>query len=181
MDRVEKRSEVELISGYLSKAQIAVCADYRGLTVAQVTELRRNLRKIGSVGRVVKNTLAKLSADNVFEKSAGEELTKFKNVFEGPSMLVVSYDDPISPSKVLTDFSKSYAPFKIKGGWFEGSFVDVAGIEALATMPSREELLATLLRLINTPATQTVRLLQAPASGLVRLVEAYRQKLSEAA
>lgn len=181
MNRVEKQAELELIGGYLSKAQIAVCADYRGLTVGQVTELRRSLRKIGSVGRVVKNTLAKLSIDKVYHSSSAADLGKFKDIFEGPSMLVVSYDDPISPSKVLTQFSKSYAPFKIKGGWFEGSFVDVGAVEALATMPSREELLATLLRLINTPATKTVRLLQAPGSRLVQLLEAYRQKLSEAA
>ena len=181
MNRVEKREEIELLSGYLNKAQIALCADYRGLTVGQITELRRSLRKVGSVGRVVKNTLAKLSIESAYKNSDLEEVKKFQGIFEGPSLLVVSNEDPVSPSKVLAEFGKIYKPFQIKGGWFEGGFVDQGGVQALAMLPSREELLAQLLRLINAPATQVVRLMQAPASQMVQLLEAYRQKMSEAA
>lgn len=177
MEKAEKQAELESLGQSFGASQIALCADYRGLTVAQMTELRRGLRKVGSSGQVVKNTLARISVERSCKDADGAEVDKFKRVFEGPSFLVFGADDPISAAKLLAEFSKKHQPFKIKGAWFEGSFVDPAGVEMLAAMPSREELLAKLLAVISAPATQLVRLLQTPATQVTRVVEEQRKKL----
>lgn len=179
MERAEKDNEIEFLTGVLSKSQIALCADYRGLNVAEITALRKKLRENGAIGKVVKNTLAKISA----KKALGENgevtdpLQKFLDLFEGPSFLVYSDKDPIASAKVIQEFTKTKESFRIKGAWVDGGFVDNKGVDALAKMPSKEETLSMLLRLISTPATQIVRLLNAPASQLAQVVEAYRRKL----
>jgi large subunit ribosomal protein L10 len=181
MERAEKQAEVESLSGRLEQARIALTADYRGLTVAEITELRKQLRETGSVGRVVKNTLAKISAQKVFGESEGEDLQKFLDVFEGPSMLVTSEEDAVSPTKVLTKFAKEHEALTLKGGWFDGGFIDDKGLEELSKLPSREELLAKLLSVISAPATQVVQLMQAPGSQLVRTLEAHRANIEKGA
>jgi len=177
MERTEKQTEIDLLNKSFESAQIALCADYRGLTVAQITKLRRQLRGSGLEGRVVKNTLAKIAAKRVLKDSDGTEMEKFLELFKGPSFVVFSRHDPVAPAKMASEFGKENEAFKIKGAWFEGAFVDVQGVKALASMPSREETLAKLLALIAAPATQLVRVLQAPAAQVVRVLEACRQKL----
>lgn len=179
MERAEKNSEIEFLTSVFSKSQIALCADYRGLNVAEITTLRKKLRDNGAIGKVVKNTLAKISA----KKALGENgevtdpLQKFLDLFDGPSFLIYSDKDPITSAKIVQEFIKTKETFKVKGAWVDGAFVDTRGVDALAKMPSKEETLSMLLRLISTPATQMVRLLNAPASQLVQVIEAYRRKL----
>jgi large subunit ribosomal protein L10 len=177
MDRQEKRQEVEFLNDCFTKAQIALCADYRGLTVAQVTKLRRELTKVGARARVVKNTLARIAVQDVFKSAEQAELERFTKIFDGPSFVVFSEKDPVAPSKVLATFAKDNEKFSIKGAWFEGAFVDKSGVGQLATMPGKEELLGKLLNLLLAPATQLVRLMQAPGTQLVRVLDAQRAKL----
>lgn len=177
MNREEKKAEVQYLSDCFQKSQIAVCADYRGLSVGQITDLRSKLRKAGSFGRVVKNTLAKISVGQVFSEQDSGSLEKFLGLFEGPSLLVFSFEDPIAPTKVMAEFAKEHQALELKGGWLDGEFVDDKGVTALSKMPGREETLAKLLNLMSTPATQLVRLLQAPAQKTVQVLEAQRQKL----
>ena len=179
MNRAEKQVELELLTGKFTGSQLALCAEYRGLTVGQITNLRRELRQSGAVGRVVKCTLARLAVEKSLKNTTSGEAAKFEGMLKGPVMLVFS-NDPVGPSKVITKFAKTAEALKIKGGWFEGVCLDKAGVEQLATMPSREEILGKLLALINAPATQLLRLMQAPAEQTVRVIDAQRQKIETA-
>jgi large subunit ribosomal protein L10 len=177
MNKDEKQAEISGLQESFSKAQIALLADYRGLTVAEITELRKALKGAGSVGRVVKNTLAKISAKQALKDSGDSEIEKFLALLNGPNMVVFSEGDPVASAKVLTQFAKEHEKLSLTGAWFEGECIDVKGVEALSSLPSREELLGKLLALINAPATQLVRLLQAPSTQVVRVLDAYRAKL----
>ena len=179
MERAEKQAEIEYLVECFSKAQVALCADYRGLTVAEVTELRRELNKTGCIGRVVKNTLARISAQKVYDKANQEELNKFLALLEGPSFVVTNPTDPVAPAKVITKFVKDKNKMAIKGGWLDGAFLDSKGVESLSQMPGKEQTLGKLLGLLAAPATQLVRLFQAPASQLARVIEAHRANLEK--
>jgi large subunit ribosomal protein L10 len=178
MDRAEKQAELDLLIGKFTKSQVAVCADYRGLTVAKITELRRELRKAGSEGRVVRNTLARLASTKVATNAKPGELEKFLGSIVGPTLVITCDSDPIAPTKVLAKFAKANADkFRVKGCWLDGAYVDAAGVDSLSNMPGREETFAMLLALINEPATRLVRLMSEPSAQVVRSIEAYRKKL----
>lgn len=177
MNRAEKQAEINYISDCIQKSQVALCADFRGLTVAAITTLRRELKKNGSFGRVVKNSLARLSIEKVLTQAHASESEKFKQLFDGMNLFVFSFEDPVAPAKVLAKFAKDNEKFKVKGAWLDGQFVEAKGVEDLSKMPGRAEVLAQLLRLINTPATQLARVVQAPGEQLVRVLEAHRKNL----
>lgn len=181
MDRQEKQAEVEFLDKALASAQVALCADFRGLTVSEVTELRKQLRKSGARARVVKNTLVRLAAAKALKAvgASESELNKFVALFDGPNFVVYSDTDPIAPAKVISGFAKDHQNLKIKGGWVDGSFVDQAGVDTLSKMPGREETLARLLALISAPATQLVRLLAEPGTQVVRVIDAQRANLEK--
>jgi len=181
MERAEKEAEVDFLKDRFSKAQVALCANYRGLTVSKITELRKALWGQGATGRVVKNTLAKISLEQALVDADAAEKEKMMATFAGPTFLVFSEKDPVSPAKVLSDFMKENKAFVVKGAWLDGVFVDDKGIGELAKMPGKEELLGKLLNLIMAPATQLVRTIQAPGSQTVQVLEAQRKKLEEAA
>lgn len=181
MDRAEKQAELEAIGAGFASAQVALCADYRGLTVAEVTALRKELRKNGAKGKVVKNTLARLAAEKAYKDADATHLKKFMELFEGPSVVIYSDTDPVAPAKVVFAFAKDHQNLKIKGGWVDGQFIDKAGAETLSKMPGREETLAKLLALIAAPATQLVRLLAAPSTQVVRVLDGHRQNLEKKA
>ena len=181
MDRAERQAEVEYLAGCFTKSQIVLCADYRGLTVGQVTGLRKELKKSGATAQVVKNKLGHLSLKKAKAGNTKDaEIEKFRSVLKGPS-LVIFADDPVGPAKALAQFKKANEIFTIKGALFEGAFIDPAGVDVLSKMPGRAETLAGLLRLINGPATQLARLLSAPSGQVVRVLEAQRQNLEKKA
>lgn len=175
MNREEKKLEIDHIADCIAKAKIAVVADYKGLTVEQVTNLRKQLRAADCDARVVKNTLTKLALAKVYKDDSSEDLSKLASLFEGTNMFLFSYKNIVEPTKVLTKFAKERESFKLKGAWFEGKFLGQAEVDELSNMPSREELLAKLLCLINAPATQLLRVMKAPAEQVARLVEAVRK------
>lgn len=181
MERAEKDQIVEELASRLSKAEVALVADYQGLSVMQFNELRKVLRDSGAVGQVFKNTLVRLSA----KKSIGDDVTaefeKFIGTLKGPSLVITSDKDPVTPAKVLAQFIKDKQKVTVKGAWLDGKFLDQAAVEALSRMPGKEEILGTLLALINTPATQLLRLMNTPATQVSRVIDAQRQKLEQAA
>lgn len=179
MNKQEKQQEIAGLHEQFAKAQIAMLADYRGLTVKQITELRKALHGVGSVSTVVKNTLAKISATQALGDSDSQEREKFLSLLAGPNMVVFAENDPVTSAKILTKFAKEHEKLSLKGAWFEGECIDAKGLEALSNMPSREELLGQLLGLLSAPATQLVRLLQAPATQVVRVLDAQRAKLEK--
>lgn len=181
MERQEKVVQVEALTQAFGSAQSALCADYRGLTVLEITELRKQLRKAGSKGVVVRNSLARLAAAKALKETGASEaeIKKFVDLFHGPAMVVYSDSDPVAPAKVISGFAKDHQNLKIRGGWVDGTCLDQSGVETLSKMPGREETLARLLRLIATPATQLVRLLAAPGTQVVRVVDAHRSNLEK--
>jgi large subunit ribosomal protein L10 len=139
----EKQQLVSDVTTKLRESSCTVVADYRGLTVAQVTQLRKNLREAGVEFQVLKNTLVRRA-------TAEAELTDLDSVLTGPTAIAFS-KDIIAPAKILNDFAKKNDKLQIKGGVVEGRVVDQAQIKALADLPSREGLLSMLLSVLQAP------------------------------
>jgi large subunit ribosomal protein L10 len=140
----EKQQIVEEITAKLRESAATVLADYRGLNVAQVTELRRKLREAGIEFKVLKNTLIRRATANA-------ELTDLDSVLTGPTAVAFGKDDVVAPAKILSEFAKQNEALKIKGGVVEGRVVGVDEIKALADLPSREGLLSMLLSVLQAP------------------------------
>jgi len=140
----EKQQIVEEITTKLRESAATVLADYRGLNVAQVTELRRKLREAGIEFKVLKNTLIRRATANA-------ELTELDSVLTGPTAVAFGKDDVVAPAKILSEFAKQNDALKIKGGVVEGRVVGFDEIKALADLPSREGLLSMLLSVLQAP------------------------------
>ena len=168
LNREEKAVVIEEVSAELAKAQSVIIAEYRGLDVASVTVLRKSARESGVYLRVLKNTLVRRAvADTPFE-GLSDQLV-------GPLMYAIS-DDPVAAAKVLSEFAKSNDKLVIKGGAMPNSLLDVEGVKALATMPSRDELLAKLLGTMQAPIAQFVRTLNEVPTKFVRGLAAVRDQ-----
>jgi large subunit ribosomal protein L10 len=166
--RSEKEETIKSLQEKFGKAQVAIVAEFNKLDVAAVTDLRKKMRAAKVDYQVVKNTLAKRAAK-------GTSIEKVEDILAGPTALVIGYEDPVAPAKVLQDFLKDLKDkeaLKVRGAVVNGSRVDAKGVEALAKMPGLPELRATLLRMINTPATQLARVIAAPGQQLARVVQA---------
>ncbi|MFC4304647.1 50S ribosomal protein L10 [Cohnella boryungensis] len=138
-----KQQEVDAIAAKLRESSSTVVADYRGLNVAQVTLLRKQLREAGIEFQVLKNSLVSRAA-------ASADLNDLDAVLTGPTAVAFS-SDVIAPAKILSDFAKKNDALKIKGAIVEGRFVDAAQVKALADLPSREGLLSMLLSVLQAP------------------------------
>ena len=153
MAKVElKQPIVQEISENVKDAQSVVVVDYRGLTVAEDTELRKQLREAGVTYKVYKNTLM----TRAFE---GTDFESLAPVLEGPSAIAISTEDATAPARVIAKFAKSAPALEIKAGVVEGTFYDANGMMAVASVPSREELLSKLLGSIQSPITNFARVL----------------------
>lgn len=153
MAKVElKQPIVQAIADDIKDAQSVVIVDYRGLTVAQDTELRKQLREAGVIYKVCKNTMMK----RAFE---GTDFAGLEEYLEGPSAMVVSKDDATAPARIICKFSKTAEALEVKAGVVEGTVYDAAGITELSKIPSREELLSKLLGSLQSPITNLARVL----------------------
>ena len=139
--------------------------DYRGLTVKQIQSLRREIRGADAAMKVYKNTLMHIA----LKETDGPDMDE---ILEGPSAFVFAGEDPVASAKVLKNFAKDNENLTIKGGMMDGQFLDVAKVEAVASLPSREELIAKLLGTITNPLAQTVRVLNGPMESFARVVSA---------
>jgi large subunit ribosomal protein L10 len=164
MDRVTKEAQVNELKDKLGRVTSIVLADYRGLDVPTVTGLRDEFRKVQCEYKVFKNTLVKLAIK-------GTKLEGMSKYLEGPTAMILSYENPSAPAKVATKFAKDQEKFVLKGGFFEG-VLDVKGVEGLATMPGKDELRAKLLATFMAPATDLVRTLSAGAQNFMYLLSA---------
>ena len=154
MAKVElKQPIVQAIAEEIKDAQSVVLVDYRGLTVAQDTELRKQLREAGIVYKVYKNTMMK----RAFE---GTEFEGLDNCLEGPSAIAVSKDDATAPARILCKFAKDAPALELKGGVVEGTVYDVAGLTELSKITSREELLSRLLGSMQSPIANFARVIK---------------------
>jgi len=140
----EKSLLVEEVAEKLRGSATTVVTDYRGLTVSQVTALRKSLRDAGVEFQVIKNTLTRRA-------TAQTELSELDEHLTGPTALAFSKDDAVAPAKILTEFAKKNEALKVKGGIVEGKVVGFDQIKALADLPSREGLLSMLLSVLQAP------------------------------
>ena len=174
MAKVElKQPIVQAIAEDIAGAQSAVLVDYRGLTVAEDTELRKQLREAGVIYKVCKNTMMK----RAFE---GTEFAGLEEYLEGPSALAISKDDATAPARILCKFAKDAKALEVKGGVVEGAVYDVAGIQELSKIPSREELLSKLLGSIQSPITNFARVIKQIAEQDGEAVETPAEEAEEA-
>lgn len=153
MAKVElKQPIVEEISEQIKDAQSVVLVDYRGLTVEEVTALRKELREAGVTYKVYKNTLMNFAFK-------GTDFESMSSLLEGPNAIAISKTDATAPARILAKFAKTAAALELKAGVVEGTFYDAEGIKAIASVPSREELLSKFLGSIQSPITNFARVL----------------------
>ena len=171
MARPEKVEQVGLLTEKLRSAKVAVLTDYRGLSVAQLQELRGRLRSQDVEYRVVKNTLARRAAAD-----SGHE--DFQDLLKGPIAIAFGYGDLGAPSRVLAEYARqTRLRLEIVGGLAEGRVLGPDQVRQIADLPAREVLIAQLLGTLQSPVATLVATIQAPVQQLVGLLEAYRDKL----
>ena len=137
----------------LQKSSSTIVVDYKGLTVEEVTELRKKMREAGVEYKVYKNTLVRRAAKEVGIEEFNNEL------LVGTNAIAFGYDDPIAPARVIKEFMEAHPKMQLKMGVVEGTFYDVDGVKALASIPSREELISKLLGSLQSPITNLARVL----------------------
>jgi len=170
-----KQAIVAELKEKLTGAKGAVLVNYRGLTVAQDTKLRRQLREAGVDYRVVKNTMTRIAA----QEAGLEGLDVY---LEGPTAMAISATDPVAPAKIIIDFVKEHKlqALEVKAGLVEGNVIDEKGVKALASLPSREVLIAKMLGSMQSPITGLVNVLQGSIRNLVYALDAVRQQKESA-
>jgi len=168
VDRTEKREFVSQLAGVFAETSMVVVTQNKGLTVAEVSDLRRKMRDGGSTFRVAKNRLAALALD-------GTQFDGIKPMLKGPTALAWS-KDPVAVAKTAVDFAKTNEKLVVIGGALGTQTLDAAGIRALADLPSLDTLRARLVGMLQTPATRVASVLQAPAGQLARVFGAYAKK-----
>ncbi len=172
MPTEKKIQAVEELRRWIERSTIAIATDYSGSPVSSITDLRRALREKGMEFHVVKNTLAYIAAD-----AAGKPAVK--EIVQGPTGIVFGYGDPAESAKVLTEFIRSTrSTLKVRGGALNGRVLTPDQVEALATLPSREELVARLLGQLQAPIASLMYILNAPMSGLARALQQHLENLS---
>ena len=176
MPTEKKVQQVEELKQRISACTIAVATDYRGLSVNNMTELRRRLREKGIEYKVVKNNLARIAAEQVGS-------AEFHRLLEGTTAVAFGYDDPMEPARVLNEYVRTTRlPLSIRAGIMDGKYLSGSQLSLLLTLPSREELVAQLLgqmkvpltglvSVLNAPLVQVVNVLNAPLRGLINVLQ----------
>lgn len=165
MDRSQKTEAVAELNAVFNEVGVVVVTRNLGMTVAQSTELRNKMREAGASYKVAKNRLAKLALKDT-------DYVGIEEFLSGPTALAWS-EDPVAAAKAAVDFAKSTDKLEIVGGSMGTQVLDEAGVKALASMPSLDELRGTIVGLINAPATKIAQVVNAPANKLARVFGAY--------
>jgi large subunit ribosomal protein L10 len=168
MDRAQKSEQVASLKQTFAETSVVVVTRNLGLTVAQSSNLRNRMREAGASYKVTKNTLTLIALEGSPYAPIGEMLT-------GPTALATS-DDPVAAAKVAVDFAKTTDRFEIVGGAMGDTLLDVAGVKALAELPSLDELRARIIGLVQAPATKIARVISEPGAMLARVFGAYAAK-----
>ena len=168
MDRLEKEKLVAALHETFESTHLMVVAHHVGLTVAESSDLRRQMRDAGASFKVTKNRLTRLALE-------GTKFSGLSDLFRGPTAIAYS-QDPVAAAKVAVNFAKDNDKLTILGGALEKEILDENAIKALATLPSLDEQRSIFVRLLQTPATRIAGVLQAPAGQLARVIGAYGAK-----
>jgi large subunit ribosomal protein L10 len=168
MNRTEKSEFVSDLNSKVAASTIVLVAHYKGLTVAEITDLRVKVRNCGAGFKVTKNKLTQRALENTL-------FAPISKMFVGPTAIAYS-SDPVAVAKVLAEFAKANEKLILLGGAFGETLLDAEKVVALSKMPSLDELRAKIIALIQTPATRIAGILQAPAGQLARVVGAHSRK-----
>lgn len=168
MPTADKQAAVEELDGIFNKAGVVVVAHYAGLTVAQMQILRRRMRDAGGEVRVAKNRLAKIALE-------GRPTKKMGNFLKGQTVLAYS-EDPVAAAKVARGFAKENDKYIILGGAMGDQVLDPSGVEAVANLPSRDELIASIVGLIGSPGGNLVAAIGAPASDIAGILTTLEER-----
>ncbi len=172
MDRAQKEKVVEELGQIFESSGVVVVSHYEGLTVAEMQDLRGRMREAGGSVRVAKNRLAKIALEGQPCASIGEYLS---------GMTVLAYsEDPVAAAKVVNDYAKENDKLSILGGAMGDSALDVAGVKAVAAMPSREELIASIVGCIGAPASGLAGAIGAPASNVASILSTIEERAEAA-
>ena len=169
MLRSEKETMTKELNDKFSRATAIVVAGFTKVDVATVNKLRKKLRAGKVEWRVLKNTLARRAAK-------GTSVEQISDDFVGSVAAAISYDDVVAPAKILSEFIKDLDKIKIRSAVVQGKKIDVQGVQALAKLPGLNELRATILSMINQPATKLVRTIKEPGAALARVIKAKADK-----
>lgn len=165
--RTQKKQDLEILQEDFQKSTNAVLVGFQGIKVADDERLRRELRQANLTYRVVKNTLA-------IRASEGTPMAQLKDNFTGATAVAISPDDPVALAKVVSKWAKESPVFKLKAGIVEGKVINVADVEALATMPSKEELISKIMFLINSSAQRLAVVTAGVARNLTVVIDQVR-------
>jgi large subunit ribosomal protein L10 len=168
MDRAQKSETVAELNRTFAETSVVIVTRNLGLSVAQSTELRSKMRAAGARYKVAKNRLARIAIE-------GTPYTSLSSLLNGPTALSTSAD-PVAPAKVVVDFARTNDKLEIVGGAMGETLLDAAGVKALATLPSLDELRAKIVGLIVAPATKLATITQAPAAQIARVLSAHAEK-----
>ena len=173
MLRNEKDAVIAEVQQLLTDTENLFVSDYRGLTVAELAELRGKLRESGASFKIVKNTLGGIAADK-----AGRE--PVKELMTGPTAVTFCGDDLVGAAKALADFAKTHPQLEVRGGLLDASLIDQDGVKALASLPPRDVLIAQVVGTMAAPMTGLVTVLQGTISGFVRALDQVAQQRAAA-
>jgi large subunit ribosomal protein L10 len=172
MNKQQKTAQVDGLASDFKRARMALVSEYKGMTAAESDQLRRQLRTVSAEMRVAKNTLVRRAIKDTSYGLLDDKLG-------GPVGLILCYDDPVAAAKAVVAFKDAGERFKLRGGVIGGKPLSPEEVQALATMPPREVVMAQLLGLLQASAGSLVRLLNEPGSALVRVIDAIGKKNSQ--
>jgi len=168
VDRAQKEKVVEELGQIFESSGVVVVAHYAGLTVAQMQDLRRRMRDVGGAVRVAKNKLAKIALE-------GTQCEGMADLLKGMTVLAYS-EDPVAAAKVVEDYAKTNPKLEVVGGAMGGTVLDPAGVKAVSQMPSREELIASIVGCIGAPASSIAGAIGAPASNIAGILTTLEER-----
>lgn len=168
MDRNEKQVFIETLAKNVAASSVVLVAHYKGLTVAEITDLRVKVRKAGAGFKVTKNKLTQRALEGTLFKN-------ISNMFVGPTAIAYS-SDPVAVAKILTEFAKANEKLVLLGGAFGETLLDSKGVIALSKLPSLDELRGKIIGLIQAPAQKIASILQAPGGQVARVIGAHARK-----
>lgn len=170
MPTAKKEAEIDLLVDRLQRAEMTIVTDYRGLTVSQLQGFRASLRPVDSEFRIAKNTLVRIAAERVGIEGLDEHL-------EGPTAVLFAFGDVAAPAKAVSDFVRSSRILSVKAGVMNGQLLSTDDVEAMASLPPREELLGKLVGMLASPMARTVGVLSGPARSVAYLANARIEQL----
>lgn len=173
MPTQQKAAQIEDLADRMTRSQLTIIADYRGLTVEALQGFRSRLRPLDSEFRIAKNTLTRIAAQQIGIEGLESQL-------EGPTAILFAYGDVVAPAKAISDFARTSRILQVRAGVMNNLVVTPADIEAISSLPPREELLGKLVGLLASPMMRTAGVLSGPARSVVYLANARLEQLGGA-